>query len=434
METFISIVIALIIFSVLVLIHEFGHFIVAKKNGVVVNEFSIGMGPRILSRVAKSGTRYSVKILPLGGSCAMLGEDEDNDEEGSFNSKSIWARMAIVFAGPLFNFILAFLLALIVIGFNGADVSYVTQVAEGSAAYEAGLRAGDRITNYDGTSVSVGREIYLEDYVNPLDGDEMSVTFVRDGKKQTIKYTPDADKKYRVGMSYGTGNVPAEISAVTKGSAMEKAGVRVGDIVVEIDGTKITSGDQMSAYIEENPFSDKEVKITLNRDEEEVKVTVVPEESTIYSSGFYYNLGREKQSILGTIKYSAVELRYEINTVLKSLKMLITGQVSANEVSGPVGIVNVIGDTYSQTKSEGFMITLFTMLNMAIMLSANLGVMNLLPIPALDGGRLFLYIVELIIRKPIPKDKEGFIHFIGFVLLMALMVFLIFNDIRKIIM
>ena len=118
----------------------------------------------------------------------------------------------------------------------------------------------------------------------------------------------------------------------------------------------------MSAYIEENPFSDKEVKITLNRDEEEVKVTVVPEESTIYSSGFYYNLGREKQSILGTIKYSAVELRYEINTVLKSLKMLITGQVSANEVSGPVGIVNVIGDTYSQTKSEGFMITLFTSL------------------------------------------------------------------------
>lgn len=434
MQTFISILIALIIFSVLVLIHEFGHFIVAKKCGVVVNEFSIGMGPRIFSRVAKSGTRYSVKVLPLGGSCAMLGEDEDNKEEGSFNSKSIWARMAIVFAGPLFNFILAFLLALIVIGFNGADVSYVIQVDENSAAYEAGLRKGDRITNYDGTTVSVGREIYLEEYVDPLDGDEMSVTFVREGRKQTIKYKPDADKKYRVGMSYSTGEMPAEISAVTKGSAMDKAGVMMGDTVVEIDGTKITSGNQMSAYIEQNPFSDKEVNITLNRDGEEVKVTVVPEESTIYNSGFYYNLGREKQSVWGTIKYSAVELRYEINTVLKSLKMLVTGKVSANEVSGPVGIVDVIGDTYSQTKSEGFAVTLFTMISLAIMLSANLGVMNLLPIPALDGGRLFLYIVELIIRKPIPKDKEGFIHFIGFVLLMALMVFLIFNDIRKIIM
>ena len=114
--------------------------------------------------------------------------------------------------------------------------------------------------------------------------------------------------------------------------------------------------------------------------------------------------------------------------------MLVTGKVSANEVSGPVGIVNGIGDTYNQTKSEGFMVTLFTMINLAIMLSANLGVMNLLPIPALDGGRLFLYIVELIIRRPISKDKEGMIHFIGFILLMVLMVFLIFNDIRKIIL
>ena len=117
----------------------------AKKNGVFVNEFSVGMGPRILSKVAKSGTRYSLKILPLGGSCAMLGEDEDNEEEGSFNSKSIWARMAIVFAGPFFNFILALLLAFIVIGAKGADVSYVTNVDKASPAYEAGLRQGDRI-------------------------------------------------------------------------------------------------------------------------------------------------------------------------------------------------------------------------------------------------------------------------------------------------
>ena len=102
MQTLISIIIALIIFSVLVLIHEFGHFIVAKKCGVVVNEFSVGMGPRLLSRVAKSGTRYSIKALPFGGSCAMLGEDEDNAEEGSFNSKPLWARMAIVVAGPFF--------------------------------------------------------------------------------------------------------------------------------------------------------------------------------------------------------------------------------------------------------------------------------------------------------------------------------------------
>ena len=111
--------------------------------------------------------------------------------------------------------------------------------------------------------------------------------------------------------------------------------------------------------------------------------------------------------------------------------MLVTGKVSANEVSGPVGIVDVIGDTYTTTRSEGVAITILTLMNLAIMLSANLGVMNLLPIPALDGGRLFLYLIEIITRKKIPKDKEGMIHFIGFILLMALMIFLVFNDIRK---
>ncbi len=126
-------------------------------------------------------------------------------------------------------------------------------------------------------------------------------------------------------------------------------------------------------------------------------------------------------------------MRYEVFTVLKSLKMLVTGGVSANEVSGPVGIVSVIGDTYKENSQHGFGITLLALLNLAIMLSANLGVMNLLPIPALDGGRLLIYIIEAITRKQIPKDKEGMIHFIGFIILMALMVFLVFNDIRKLI-
>ena len=167
MQTFIGIIIAILIFGVLVLIHEFGHFIVAKKCGVTVNEFSIGMGPRLISKVAKSGTRYSIKALPIGGSCAMLGEDEDNMEEGSFNSKSRPKRMAIVFAGPFFNFLLAFVLSLIVIGFAGTDPSYVTYVPgekaptanmkqqEPSNAYKAGLRTGDRITNFDGAWISI---------------------------------------------------------------------------------------------------------------------------------------------------------------------------------------------------------------------------------------------------------------------------------------
>jgi regulator of sigma E protease len=437
MQTFISIVIALIIFSILVVFHEFGHFIVARKCGVTVNEFSVGMGPRLFSRVAKSGTRYSIKALPFGGSCAMLGEDEDNDEEGAFNSKSLGARMAIVFAGPLFNFILAFLMALIFVGFKGTDPSYVVQVTEGSAAEKAGVQVGDRIIKYNGESVSIGREIYLEEYINPLTEkeDEVKLTVKRNGKTKEISYTADSETKPLLGITYGNSDSVMEILEVTKGGAMEAAGAMMGDQIVEINGETISSTDDFQKVLNQykgKDFKNTEFDIKLKRKEKIIEVKVRPKTQTIYDLGFYYNLHAEKQSPLGVVKYSYVETKYVIKMVIKGLGKLITGQVSANDISGPVGIVDTIGDTYSQTKDMGTSVTFFSLLSLAIMLSANLGIMNLLPIPALDGGRLLLYIVELIFRKPIPRDKEGMIHFVGFVLLMGLMVFLIFNDIRKI--
>lgn len=465
MQTVIGIIIAIIIFGVLVLIHEFGHFIFAKKFGVTVNEFSIGMGPRIFSRVAKSGTRYSIKALPLGGSCAMLGEDEDNMEEGSFNSKARWKRFLIVFAGPLFNFLLAFLLSLIVISFAGTDPSYVTHV-DGEApktvatkdkalateelvkeqaryaavpelqsnAFKAGLRTGDRITKFEGACISLGRELYVEEYTNPIGKDKITLTYERKGKKHTITYKPEVVNKYLLGISYGSGANAPVIDQVTKDSAMEKAGVRAKDEIEKINGTPISSGEDLNKYLEEHPLDGSKVNFLMKRGDKTFKVSVKPIKQNVYSTGFSYNLQREKQGFFATIGYSFVEMRYEIVTVFKSLKMLITGGVSANEVSGPVGIVSVIGDTYKENAKHGVGITLLALLNLAIMLSANLGVMNLLPIPALDGGRLLIYIIEFITRKQIPKDKEGMIHLIGFVILMALMVFLVFNDIRKLIL
>lgn len=436
MQTFISIVIALIIFSLLVVFHEFGHFIVARKCGVTVNEFSVGMGPRIVSRVAKSGTRYSLKALPFGGSCAMLGEDEDNAEEGSFNSKPLWARMAIVFAGPFFNFILAFLMALLFVGFNGTDPSYVVQVKEGSAAEKAGLQKGDRITGFNGESISIGRELYLEEFINPIgEKDTVQLTVKRNGKTKKFTYTPDSEKKPMLGITYSGGEEPVMLQSVVEDSAMEKAGALPGDTIVEMNGEEIKTGKQfmeiMASY-QGKDFEKTDFEIILERNGKKIPVTVKPKVAWIYDLGFYYNLHGEKQSATGVVKYSLVETRYVIKVVVKSLKKLVTGQVSPDEISGPVGIVDSIGDTYTSTKKMGASVTFFSLLSLAIMLSANLGVMNLLPIPALDGGRLLLYLVELVIRKPIPKDKEGMIHFIGFILLMGLMVFLIFNDIRKI--
>ena len=281
----------------------------------------------------------------------------------------------------------------------------------GTGVYSASKAA---VKAYTETLIGeLGREMYI--------GYVLSLIHIY-GETKTIKYSPEIEKRYIVGMQYAPSDTEAEITQVTRGSAFFKAGVQAGDVVTEIDGTAIKTGNDMNDYLTEHPFGENEVKITLDRKGKTVNVTVKPIMTKIASRGFDYNIGREKQSIGGVIKYSFTDVRYEIATVLKSLKMLVTGKVSANEIAGPVGIVNVIGNTYSTAKSQGTTVTILSLINLAIMLSANLGVMNLLPLPALDGGRLFLYIIEIITRKKIPKDKEGMIHFIGFILLMALMV------------
>ena len=153
-------VIAVIIFSVVILIHELGHFLLAKKNHIEVLEFSLGMGPRILSTV-KGGTRYSLKLLPLGGSCAMAGEDAEDDGPGTFNSASVWGRIAVVAAGPVFNFLLAFVLSVIIVGCIGYDPATVLEVTEGSSAEKAGLEAGDVITQYQGYHIDLGNFLLI---------------------------------------------------------------------------------------------------------------------------------------------------------------------------------------------------------------------------------------------------------------------------------
>lgn len=362
----------------------------------------------------------------------MLGEDEADTQEGSFNSKSVWARMAIVFAGPFFNFILALLLALIVVGYAGADIPYINHVREGSAAYEAGLREGDRIVKYNGADATISRAISLEDYINPLtSSSQVEIKYKRDGKTQTATFAPE--KKYMVGIGYNVyENVPAVIDTVVENGAMEVAGVKEGDIIVSIEGNKINSGKELNEYIENHPWDSQKREITLTRDGEEFTVMVEAKDSDTYTTGIGINYDRSKQGILGTVKYSLAEVKYNVDMVIKSLGMLIRGKVSTNDMSGPIGIVDTIGTVYENVKPSGFVTILMTMLNLAIMLSANLGVMNLLPIPALDGGRLLFFIIEAVRRKPVDRDKEGFVHFVGFVLLMILMLFLIVNDIKRI--
>lgn len=340
-----KIIIALIIFSAIILFHEFGHFLLAKKNGIRVNEFSLGLGPTLVG-FTRGETKYSLKLLPFGGACMMEGEDEESNVEDSFSNKSVWARISVVAAGPVFNFIMAFFLSLILIGFAGYDLPKLTGVTDGYPAKEAGLRAGDEIVRLNGRRIHFSREISFYTYYHS--SEEMDVVYKRDGETYEAHLIPKYD-----------------------------------------------------------------------------------EESQRALIGIQYSNARERGNLLQTLQYSIYEVKYWIATTLESLKFLVTGIVGVNDLSGPVGIVKTIGDSYDESREAGIFSLIMTMLNWGILLSANLGVMNLLPLPALDGGRLVFLILEVIRRKRIDPEKEGMVHFAGLILLLGLMVVVMFNDIRK---
>lgn len=434
MGSIINVLLAILVISVVIIFHELGHFLLAKANGIEVIEFSLGMGPRLLSR--KFGkTRYSLKLLPLGGSCQMLGEDEGNNEPGSFSSKNVWQRISVVFAGPLFNFILAFSFAAIIIGYLGIDTPYVLSVDENVAA-QTDLQPGDIICKYNGHGISVGRELSLYEQLDGIDSEPITLVVKRDGKEYTYTYNPVHIERYYLGIVYSAGEdlqEPMVLSEISKDGAAQKAGLRAGDVITAINGTEIATGQEFSAYMEEHPLDGSEVSITYERDGVSNTIRLTPKFSDSYSLGIGYNYyGREKQSVFGVIKYSALEVKYWIKATVKSLIYMFQGKASSQDIGGPVRVVsemsNVVEESY---QTDGAIYAMLNLLNWAILLSANLGVMNLLPIPALDGGRLLFFIIEVIRGKKMDPDKEGFIHMIGFVLLMILMVFIFFNDIRN---
>ncbi len=429
-----KIIIAIIIFSAIILFHELGHFLLAKKNKIVVTEFSLGMGPRLLS-TEKNGTRYSLKLLPIGGSCAMLGEDTDEENEpGTFNSAPVWGRIAVVAAGPVFNFIMAFVLSVIIVGVVGYEPSTVLSVKQGSAAEAAGLKKGDVITSYQGYHVDLGKDIYVYSYMNELkEGDTVKLTVKRDGKKQQISYKADTNVRYLLGCNFnGDDTTAMTVESVMEGMPLDDAGVKAGDVITSINGVKISDAQDYQDYIKEHPLTDEPVKITYSRDGLEYDAVITPREYRTADSGFTYNIYCEKAKDLDVIRYGAVEVKYMIRTTILSLKELCTGKLGVKDLSGPVGVVDAIGTTYEESKSEGTVMLWMNMLNMAVLLSANLGVMNLLPFPALDGGRLVFLAVEAIRRKPINRRIEGMVHFAGLMLLMVLMVVVMYNDILKI--
>lgn len=340
-----GIIIAILLFSFIIIFHELGHFLLAKKNGIRVDEFSLGLGPTLFGK--KFGeTYFCVKLLPFGGACMMGEDDVEDTSPNSFNSKSVWARMSVIAGGPAFNLILAWIFCMILIGVTGYRPPVVAEVLEGSSAQEQGMQAGDVIKEINGRNVHIWDDMNLYTLTHADDA-PFEIVYERDGKEYTVEVEP----------------------RVLDESGSKLLGVVSGEI--------------------------------------------------------------EKPGILGTMQYGFYQLEYWVHYTVDCLRMLVTGQAGLQDLSGPVGIVNVVNDVYETAAPAGMAAIALSMLNFGTLLTANLGIMNLLPLPALDGGRLVFLIIEAVRKKRVPPEKEGMVHFAGFAALMILMVIVMYNDIMK---
>lgn len=356
MNQTVGIVIAFLVFSFIVFFHEWGHFLLARWGGIGVEEFAIGMGPKLWSK-KRGDTLYSIRLLPIGGFCAMLGEDSAGSglsgtaaatiasDPRAFNNRPLKARILAVLAGPVFNFILAFIFAVILLLAAGAvTTTEISKVDPEYPAYQAGIQVGDKLLAINGHQILDPME--ASTYLIVEGGQPVEVDVLRGAEKLKFTLTPKpvdrgGQTAYMIGIGY--------------------------------------------AYIQPN-----------------------------FLEVFYYALIK----LLSMIKITAF-----------SLFALITGKVSLSMLSGPVGIVNSLSKSYDSGMAIRQYIAIFS--SQVVLLSANLGVMNLLPIPALDGGRLVFLFLEGLRGKPIDQKKEGYIHMAGFVLLMLLMAVIFYSDIVK---
>ena len=419
-----TIIYFIFILGITVFIHELGHFLFAKKFGVYVYEFSIGMGPRLFKFNRKGDeTDYCIRLFPIGGYVQMAGEEVEVDEkipkEKRLQSKKWYQRLLIMVAGVMNNFILAIVVLFIVGLVNGVtlDSRYVV------GSYIEGLNDGDKIIKVNGRSTNNYDKLALE--LAMVEDQDFTVTVSNGNKTKDVKIHPIAvSKNYLLyGYDYGFSVENLTVKESTNND------IKVGYKITAINGIAIDSYHDLISNLEYVASEDNanQITITFNdgNDTKEVLVDVkkVVKDSLLgYDYGFDLT-GTHEHGILSSIIYAFKKFFSLIEQMIFTLYYLFTGNLSIKLLSGPVGIFNIVGTA----SSAGFMVVL----SLLALISANVGFINLLPIPAFDGGHVLFIIIELIKGKPVNQKVENTIHTVFLVLLMILMLYITFNDILK---
>lgn len=419
------------VLGVLVFVHELGHFLVARWLGVRVITFSLGFPPRIWG-FKRGGTDYCIGAIPLGGFVKMAGENPEEERTGApdeFLSRPKWDRFRILLAGPTMNIVLSVVLMTIVL-MRGAQVPafqdepvVVGAVTAGSPAERAGIQAGDRITSVAGHDVPTWDDYFLT--IGSRADREVPLTLLRGGRETTLSVTPESQGRFEVGDIGILPDVHPRIQTIEKGGPADKAGLKLGDVVRAVNGETVVFSKQLSEAIRKYP--DVRIDVSITRGGHDLSLPVVPEKR-----GSVGVIGIGIQDAFKVIQpgpFGAVKLSVEKNVqfaglIVQTLAGLLTRETSPKQLMGPVAIAQLSGD-YA---AAGW-IALFTFM---ASLSLNLGLLNLLPIPVLDGGHIFIMAIEGLVRRDFSVRVKERLLMVGFALLMTLMVTVIYNDLMRI--
>ncbi|MGE3507917.1 MAG: RIP metalloprotease RseP [Vicinamibacterales bacterium] len=421
------------VLGVLVFVHELGHFLAAKRIGIKVLKFQLGFNPTILS-FKRGDTEYSIGALPLGGYVKMAGENPEDSREGNpeeFLSRTKWERFQVLFMGPFMNLALAYLLTAVVL-FQGAQVEVymdepvvVGAVADGSAAASAGIRPGDRIVSIGDRPIATWEEFLL--LSSSRANRETTLGIVRDGSEQAVTLTVGSTKqgRFEVGDVGILPDVHPHIPTVNPGEPADRAGIKAGDIVLAIDGKRITFRGELRQAIVSRPG--QEMTMSVLRNGQPLDIPVTPDrrgETGWLGIGLADQTKEVKPGALEALRMSGEKNIQYAGLIFETVWGLLTRETSPKQLMGPVAIAQLSG--------ESAQLGWIALLSLMASISLNLGLLNLLPIPVLDGGHILIMALEGIARRDFSMRVKEKMLLAGFMVLMALMVTVIYNDLTRI--